>query len=292
MTQPAVTTSPEFWDVDGTPLHTLGWSVETIGDRWGVPPLVGADREYPGVSGEDFRPKTPGPRVLSLRMAILGRGPGGQHTADQVRAFNDNLWRLRELLWTPGRQVALTRRLRLTGADGQPYLHVSTGRAQLASELPLSMQARTIGRVTVELRMADPFFYGPVESVELAAGPPGVDPTVVVNRGHEVAAARHLYVDLVGPLDPGARLFFWGEDNRECSVQFRAGVPAGVTVTLDVGAFEAESSGLINGTHNQIRDIAHFGAPQWMRLTRGENRLMFVAGGTGLARVRWQPPYA
>lgn len=285
-------TTDEYWEVDGTSLHLPGWNIQTIGgSRLGVPGLRGEDRQYAYVPGEEWSPKEPSSRVLSLAMWTVGAVPEtGALDVDQRRQWNDNWNRLRKLMWQPRRQFVLTRRWLLSDEDGDPFMQTASALGQFAGGLEPSMTGRTRATFTVDIKLADPFFY----STEVAT-PINRNETVTIhNPGDYVAAHNNLVVDLVGPLTNPT--LYNLTPSPVVSVTVNDSVPSGRTLTLDVGAFTARLNevGGIGAPipTNRIGKVSHSGARRWMGLFPGDNSVRLEAdAGTGHASVRLRPPY-
>lgn len=291
--------SDEFWDLDGTSLHQYGWSVETLGGtRFGVPPLRGEDRAYAYVPGEAFRPKIPGSRVITLAMWLIGADPAtGDPTGDQRLRWNDS-WRfLRRLMWTPARQVTLTRRWYLTDPDTDtPGIVVATAEAQFQGGLEPSMTGRTRAGFTVDFKLADPFFYGPVINRQINVG----ETVTITNPGDYDATHHKFTVDLVGPLtDP---VLTNSTTEPTVWVKYAGSIPASQTVTLDIENYTAVAAAEVSipeNTTNRINNISHDGSHQWMGLLAadpyreigGNTLTLTAASGTGHAIVAFRPPY-
>lgn len=288
-------TSIEFWEVDGVSLSEEGWNVTTLGGRYNVPPLRGDNATFAYVEGQDFRPKTPDSRTLVLNMWTTGVEPySGAAGDDQMRKWNDNWHFLCQLFWTPRRELTITRRaLRTDPVTGTPSIHVHTARAHYAGGLEPTMTGRFRSTFNVELRLSDPFFYGP----EIVSGPIGRgDTDVLYNPGDYVAAGRHMYIDLVGPLTKPELVN--STPVPDVKVRYTGTIADGQTVTLDIRAFTATAA--IEEvfipedpvTRNRVGFINHSGTRYWFGLERGNNDVTLNAdAGTGHAIVRYRPPY-
>lgn len=288
-------TVDEWWEVDGTSLHLPGWNIETLGgSRFGVPNLRGEDMQYAYVPGEEFSPKEPGVRVLTLAMWMVGITPEtGDYNVDQRRQWNDNWNRLRKLLWVPHRQFTLTRRWLLSDDDGEPYIQTASALGQYAGGLEPTMTGRTRARFTVDIKLTDPFFYGTeIASDEIDRG----QVITLHNPGDYLAAHNNMSIELVGPLT--APITVWNlTTNPDVSVVFNENVPSGHIVTLDVGKFTAQINLIPPGspldyTVNRIGKVRHSGARRWMGLLPGDNSIQLTAAaGSGHAALRFRPPY-
>lgn len=277
----------EKWDVDGVSLHRLGWHVETVGGaRYDTPPMIGEDRQNAGMAGEVFTPKLPGARVLELGMWVLGADAETGGRVDDARLeWNENWDQLRSLLFTPRREVVLTRRTWRRDGTGQPHMLTVEGLAQLSEPMRPAMTGRTRARFTVALKMTHPYFYGPeISSGNITVG----QEKTVVHPGGDIACWRHAYVYFVGPLtNPRVTNAVTG---TWCGMGgLIKTVAAGETVTLDIGLYRASSH---PSGQNRIGDVANAGAPQWLHLAPGQNRLRLTAdAGTGYAVVKFRPNY-
>lgn len=275
--------SAEWWSIDGESLHQYGWSVATVGgSRYDLPARRGENIRVAYRPGALHRPKLADQRVVQLIMWLTGTDPAtGGAVADPTLRWNDSWDFLRRLVWKPdGAQVTLTRRWRLT-VDGAPTLVEASALAEIADSMAPAMTGRTRSDFTMTLLLADPYYYGGQVTTPI----PLDTPTSVVNRGHDIAAHNGVQVDLIGPLT-NPRLTN-STPNPDVWVQLDT-VPAGQTVTLDVGAFTATRS---DGA-NVINDIVHSGSRWWMGLLSGANTLTLTAdSGTGSAVLRHQPPY-
>ncbi len=296
----------EYWTIDGVSLHQHGWSVQTVGGtRYAVPPMRGANTVAAGVPGEFWLPKVVDKRVIDLPMFLIGADPATGNAVDDPRLrWNDSWAFLRQVLWNPDRQLVLGRRwLRTDPITGVPGIQYAVAAAQLINDLPSSMTGRTRSTFTAQLELAHPFFYGPAQAFSL----PINTPVSVVNAGDYTAWSKNLYVDLRGRLVTPT-VTVTTSAGAACKFTYQGTVAAGELVTLDVGAFVALATtdpalfGDITKTafspSSQPRSqrtgfIAHSGTRPWLALARGANtvRLTAAAGSTGVARLRFSPPY-
>lgn len=276
-----VNTSGEWWSLDpgdGTgevSLHQEQWSVATVGgSRYDVPPRRGDNIVLPYRPGAIHRPKTPDQRRVSLVMWVSADADDG--TGDCEQSFNDNWDELRRLVWTySGRQVRLVRRWRLSSytGTGAPLL-VADALAELAGPMELHMTGRTRADFVMDFLLADPYFFGAERRVVIPSG----STVTVVNPGHDLAAYRHVTVDLSGP----GQLTNYGPEPNVW-VRYEGTGP----VHLDVSNFLATS-----GTRSVIGKVKHSGARYWMGLlpTRGGFVNTLTASGC-TATLTYRPPY-
>jgi hypothetical protein len=269
----------EYWSLNGVSLHQFGWSVATVGgSRYDLPPRRGGNTTYAYRPGQVHRGKLADSRTITLLMWVTGTDPGtGAPTGDTTLAFNDSWDFLRRLVWKPGgAQVTLTRRWFLT-VGGVKTLVVADAQAEIADAMTPTMTGRARADFSMNLLLADPYFYGPQVSVELASG----QSATVDNPGHDLAGHAGLQVDLIGGTNP--RLTN-ATPAPPVWVQY-TGSPGG-TLTLDTGRFTANRA---SDGANLIGGVSHGGARHWMALLPGANQLSLTGGGS--AQLRFRPPY-
>ncbi len=280
---PILNSTSEYWDIDGVSLNTFAYNIATIGgSRYDLPPLRGEDSQFAHRPGSEFRPKTVDSRIISLAMWVAGIDPetGNPDPDDQTLRWNDNWNSLRRLVWTPNRQVVLTRRWRLTNPITlEPEIVVASTLAQISNTMTPQMTGRTRADFIVDFKLTDPFFYGSeITSSNIAVA----GSQVVNNIGDDAASYNHVYVDFVGPLtkprltNTTATPDVWVELSGEITG----------TVTLDVNNFTISPSSVL------LNRASHSGARSWFGLLRGNNSVSLSAdAGSGHAVVRFKPPY-
>lgn len=277
--------SEEYWSVDGVSLHQYGWSVATVGgSRYDVPTRRGENIKLAYRPGEVHRNKIVEPRVISLIMWMTGTDPANGNAADDPMVqWNDNWDYLRRLFYKPGgEQITLTRRWKLT-ISGSPTLLAADAEAELADALNPKMTGRFRNEFSVDLLLADPFFYGAQETETFALS----TPNTVTNAGHEIAAHNHMEVDFIGPLtDPRLTNATPAPD---VWVQYTGSIASGQTLRLSIPNFTATR---VSDSANLIAGISHSGTRHWMALAPGNNSLTLTASaGSGSAELRYRPPY-
>lgn len=238
---------------------------------------------YPFRNGRRFRPKKADSRVISLAMFVAGINPAtdNPHATNQSVQFNDNLNALRTLFWSPDRQLTLTRRWFKTPAS--PVLMTATALCELASTMDPQMTGRTRADLTVDLLMADPFFYGPELNSTLALNTP-----LVVNNPGDENAYVNMKIEFNGELlNPRITN---SSDTRDNFVQVSTIIQSSDKVTLDIGEFTANR--LFDGD-NVAGTVLHRGYESWFLLKPGNNTLTLTAQGasSGNAKITFKPPY-
>ncbi len=151
-------TTSTYWAIDGVSLQTYAYNIETWGgDRQAPPSLRGDNLTIPFRTGQTFLPKVPDQRTMTLAMWVQGCLPDGSAPKgiDQRAQFEANWYQLRALLWQPYRQFSLQKRV--VYPDGT--VHVATAQAQYAGGLNPTMSGTLRAEFTVDLILADPYFY-------------------------------------------------------------------------------------------------------------------------------------
>ena len=231
--------------------------------------------------------------------------------ADQILAFNNNFAQLRSLFWTQGNLGSalgfLTRRWYLT-QNGVTGIVAATAQAEIAGTMQPTMAGRTKADFTVDLLLADPYFYGaPLSTVVPANGAV----SQITNLGDGAIGfgqapgngGQAFTITLTGPLTLPLTL-----SNVSAGVSVTLGtgslaggsisnnvLPAGHFITLDVLSYTAyDDTGF-----SCLGRVAHAGARPWMLLlplgANGfVNQLVLTTGSggdTGRAALSYSPPY-
>jgi hypothetical protein len=272
-----VSTTIEYWDVNGTSLNTLAWNIQTLQGRARVPILRGDDIDIPYRAGQVWRQKFPGPRVLTLAMWVLGCRPDGTVPSISARAqFNENRDALLRLFYSPDAQITLTKRWQMSSG-----LLVASAKAELVGDMDPGMLGSDGAQFVVDLKLADPYFYAPssVFNLTLATGT-----AVLNNPGHDRIRKGTLRFN--GPLtnprltNTTAAPDIWA--------QYTGVIAGGNWVELDLDLFTAVNQ----ASTSVLSAITHDGARKWMELLVGNNSLTLSAdAGSGNIAFTTQAPY-
>lgn len=275
------TSSSEFWDVDGVPLNTYCWAIKSFGgSRKGLPPLRGDNKLIPGREGRSFRPKVADSRVVTLAMWVTGADPNTDQasTYSQVTQWNDNFNYLRNLFWTPGREVTLTRREWQNPMN--PELVVASAKAQIAGPLEPNMTGRTRADFAVDLLLADPFFYGS----EVSFTVPLNTSVAFNNPGDSKTSLMPFTITWVGSLTSPKLT----NQTNGVWTQVNTMIPANTNITTDVRNYKATRS---YDLASMNAAITQGGSKQWMNLEPGGNELYLSGSGSGAAIIKFSPAY-
>lgn len=276
MTNPS--TVGEDWLVDGTSLMTYAYNIATLTGRERLPPKVGDNIRIPYRNGRIWKPKTYDQQVITLGMWVIGCDVTGHVPVNSRGQFNSNLRALRKLFAPTGRQLQLQRVMQyLTGVE------THTAQGECSGQMDMTASTIRAGSLSVDITMADPWWYGPQIITTLAAGT-----TTIASPGDVEATAMTIL--FTGPLT-NPRL-----TNQSLSpvvnITYLGSIASGQTVTLDCTAFTA----LNQVSTSVIGSITHSGSLRWMLLEPGNNTMVLdnAAGGgvgAGSCTVTFSPPY-
>jgi hypothetical protein len=278
----------EFWSADGVSLQTFARNISTWGgDKEAPPRLRGEDIQIAYRPGRQWTPKLPDSRRLGLKGWVIAANPDGDVYGDDL-LLRQNWRQLRALLWRDGgEQFDLTKRWYDEDAD---LIRVATARAEFISGLEPRMTGPRRAEWDVDLNLADPFFYGTEETIELSidAVSPNPGPSVEIPiLGN--ATTLKVHVDLVGPLTD-AKITVT-DLTPQPYVRY-LDLPDGSVATLDVDRFRViETDGALTDLFT-IGKVVHDGDVFWLPLKPGTRTLVLTAtAGTGTATIRYQPAW-
>lgn len=151
-------------------LQTLAVNLESWGDsRQSVPPVRGKNVVIPHLPGEQYTPKMPDSRVITLAGWVRGvNDDGSAETNGPEIGFRQNWAQLKSLLFNRGEQFTLTKQF----YDGAGTLRTASALVECAGGLQPSMIGRNGARFTVDLLMADPFFYSTPQTFACSTATP------------------------------------------------------------------------------------------------------------------------
>lgn len=281
MTNPS-TTGEDFL-VDGTSLMTYAYAIQTLAGRERLPPKIGDNIRIPYRHGRIWKPKTYDQQLITLGMWVRGVTTAGVVPSQGERAqFNTNLRSLKRLFGPTGRQLALQRTmLYVTGMETHNAQgEVASGAASAANEMDLVPATIRFGTFTVDIVMADPWWYGPQQVITM--------PATINNPGD--VEATNLLLAFNGPLTNP--MLTNTSVSPNIAVWYTGTIPTGQSVNLDTSAFTAK-----DGAGNSIiGGVSHIGSLRWMLLEPGNNVITLTnqAGGsvgTGSVSLTYSPPY-
>lgn len=261
------------WAIDGTPFSDFAWDARRI-DSSVAPPLRGTDRKFSGVPGATFNGRVADSYTITMGMWIMGQDGGGPGRAAWIEEHERRMRLLRRLLRPDnGREFALTK----TWSDDLG-VHVATAMGTCDEELKIAHRGPYQSKLTFDVNLADPFFYGS----EIAIPVPKDTPTTVTNNGDEPTLS--LVLEFAGQLTNP--LLTNSTPAPDVWVKAGTSVAVGDTVTLDV---EETTARRTSDGANLIGAITHSGARAWMGLLRGDNTITLTADvGAGSATLRFR----
>jgi hypothetical protein len=273
-----VNSTDTYLSVDDQSLQNYAYNIVTWGgDREAPPGLRGSDIEIPYQPGATWAPKVVGSRTITMSMWVIGANDDGSAPATGSRRalFEKNFKALRKLLWTPERQIRLTKRFRLFGSS---TVISATALAQFAGGINPVMGGTASARFTVDLNLADPYFYGSQKTVNLAA-------SQVLNI---LGDANTRDIELV---IAGSRQNVIVRNNTlDLEVRYNSSLLTGATATLKVKDYTALTSpGSGQPAFKSVGFVRHSGNPSWLLLRPGDNNITATSqSGTGAVTMRYR----
>lgn len=263
-----------YWTVDGISLQTYAMNLETLDGRSTIPELRGNDITIPHRPGEVWVPKQPNSRVITLAGWVRGTNDNGVIPVGGAKNQFDDNWRaLQRLLFTPGRQFLLKKKFYSAGV-----LREARALAEFAGGLEPSMIGRTAARFTVNIKLADPYFYDDTPTtINLSNGSniiPATGDYTTTNISFSILGARtqpeitHVNMGLI--------------------LKYNDALLSGDYT--DINAYEYKSETYAGGTmFNSEGKIVHTGAPYWFALRPGGNTINLTSSfGTGAVSLTYR----
>lgn len=289
---PAGVTTEEYWDVDGVPLNTMAYNIETIEGREGIPPKRGENIAIGTHRGRQWVQKPPDQRPLTLGMWVVGSDNKRERFDGSRARFKANFAFLKRLFGVTDRLLTITRRERRP--DGVLVLQAD---AEVVGTMDLSARGPAAGKFSVDLIMPDPYWYGPaVTDVSSAVSPasgvvfpivfpvvfgtPGNPGTVTVENKGDVDALP--LIRLHGPLENWDVILI-GSGKR---LSFSGPLAEGEFLEVDTSARTVK----LGGTSSRYGWLSL--DSEWFTLPPGRNTLRVTTQtGTGRMEVSFRPPY-
>lgn len=297
-------TTVEYWDWNGVTLNSPYWNITTFGgSRQDLPLLRGQNYAIAYRTGQMWRQKMFDQRTVSLAMWTAGINQTTQiPSANQSLDFTTNFYNLRTLFAGQGVGGSLLGKLTRRWQEyvaGVPTLLTAAAYAEIAGNMSPTMSGRTRADFTVDLLLADPYFYGPVVTSPLVIGTPYTlyNPgDAVIGYGQSAGTGGVPFkITLTGPLTNPTLT----NTTAGVSCTLNATIPSGTVVTLDVLAYTAIDQ---SGNATWLGNMSHKGARPWMVLvpvslpsnTLGAQTMTLTTtsgSDTGSASLSWQPGY-
>lgn len=253
----------EQWSIDGIPLSTWAYNIESIGGRQGIPPMAGNNIAVPFRRGELWRPKLPAPRTLSLGMWVRSSDAEGvtPKTAIGRRAqFNENLRTLRNIFYNSERELVLTKNVRYLNG-----IQAYATKVECLSTLDPTMAGPNFGRLVVDLKMADPYWTsGPISKLFTYGSIP-----TITNPGDDISTKIFIDFRNISTVAPGTGITVTNTSTTP-NISFTIPAPAyNVVWTMDVENFSLIRAG--DDTVNYQSTVSRSGSAFWMELKKGVN---------------------
>ena len=190
-----------------------------------------------------------------------------------VQAAKNNWRALRKLLWTPRRQVSLTRRW----YDENGVLQTATALAQYSGGMEPDVGAGgSRMEFSVDLFLADPFFYGAEVTETLTR----TTQTKTILGDWSSVKSR---IELAGSQGP-TTLTVNGAYAH--GVTYGTTVASGATAILDIENFTAK-----DGANGKTGSVSHSGHKYWFEPDPGPQSITVSGTGTGTVKYIYQPAW-
>lgn len=264
----------ETWSFNGLALSQPYWNISSFGgSRFALPTLRGQNYAVPYRAGQAQRAKFPDQRTLTLAMWVDGANGSPVDSyppADQRLAFNNAFQALRQAIFQLGANGSAQGQLERQWyiKQGTAKLVAATAMAEFAGSMEPAMNSRVNAAFSVDFLLADPFFYGALQTVAVTTSG-----GTITGLGEGVAGIGF----------PSAVNSFTVAITAACTVtNTTAGVaftfnPVGsptYPVTLDILNYTAvDSAGA-----NWIAAVSHTGSRTWMVILPGSNAITNSAG--------------
>jgi len=255
-------TTQTYWDINGTPLNTYAFNVSTLGGgRLSVPDYRGSNVEVPYRRGEVYLPKIADKRDITLAMWVSAMDDDGNppSSGNIEAAWQANFDKLRRLFWTETQELVLTKRF---WRDGDVV--AASANVEYLRGLEPTMDAPGLGKMTINLNMADPFFYGDPVEIEMEDG----DTETITALGD--AVTYNITLDM----DAGAEL-----------VNLTPSPDLSVSVSVDA-QLDVRNKKVNNLATPAL--VTTVGSDQWFKIFPGSNSL---ACNNGDVTVTYRPAY-
>jgi hypothetical protein len=259
------------WYIDGVPLNTLAWNIETRGGTNKPPSRRGSNVTVPYRPGQRFVEKTPDSRTVPLKMWVRGCGQDGEIPAGFTAArsqYDQNLSDLQRLFIRDG-QVPVTKKFYESGV-----VRSATALCEFSDGFDTSMIGRTASRFSIDLLLADPYFYDDdYTQFNLVDG----DNTIVL-PGH--AKTNNILLTIQGSRNNT----IVRNTTLDQQVQYTGSLSSTQSAVIDVLNFTSVTNpGGANPTYDSESLVSHEGAPMWLALSPGENIInLSSTSGAGL----------
>ena len=254
----------ENWSFNGFALTSRGkWDVEAVIEGIGIPKFRGSDLQVPFQHGKRWIKKRFDRRKVVLSMWIKG--------TDRVD-LDDNIDDFLKAISNPGLHT-LTRTLR----SGE----IRQTQAELCSEINFVRKNPGYAKFALELELADPFFYGLVETTDTKMVTS--TPFIWTHTNEGSAPSTAMVITLEGPLsNPIIR-----NQNNGVWLQYLGAIASGESVVIDTKFYTC-----LQGDENRISIVKHGGDAYWMILNAGNNSMELESDTTGgRVTLEYYPAY-
>lgn len=270
-------TDATFWEIDNNSLQTLAKNIETRGGNLTAPPnFRGSDTTVPYRAGQVWNEKTPDSRTLSFKMWVRGCDDNGNIPADGTAGraqYDKNMSQLLRLFWQEGRQYSLRKRF----YDDSGILRSASALGEYASGFDASMIGRNASRLSIDVRLANPYFYDDnYTTFNLVNG----DNTIIL-PGH--ARTANILVNIAGARTNTVVL----NKTLNQSVEYHDTLGTGANNVINILNFTSTTTPSGMAAYDSEAMVRHTGSRMWLQLAPGTNIInLSSSSGTGLVSLQ------
>jgi hypothetical protein len=233
----------------------------------------------PYQTGQTYVSKVPDSRTITLNMWVTGANSDGSipRNPSALANFQANLNSLQNLFWNIRGQMQLSQVMMYPDTT----LHTVTAMAEYVGGLQPSMQGNSAAIFSVDLLLADPFFYGSAISQTLANSGTTTFTVLGDDRTEAITVnANGAWNNLrVQNATPSNQPYF----------QYNYAAGSGDVIAVDVANFKVTHT--VGGIAGQAAGrISHGADPFWLYLNPGSQSVAVSASGTGTSiNLAYQP---
>lgn len=266
---PTLLTTSEYWSVTDAagvdiPLSTPAWNLATWGeDRQAPPEYRGDNIVIPFIPGESYVPKVANSQVKQLYGWVIGESDTGVavSSSQKKQRMHDNWAKVRALFARQG-QFTITKRW----VDSTGVMRTATALAEFMGGLKPTPFGPSGLRFTVDIKLADPYFYGPSVNIAFNTGTGTYNPTIlgdVSTRKISIAAT------IGGSAVTNPRIDV-STTNPACYWYLSRVMGGATTFTVDFDDQIALATAV-----NLAPNVIHSGFVEWLEINPGAATIVF-----------------
>lgn len=277
----------EYWDVDGQSLQTYAFNIQSWGgDRQAPPSFRGSNVVIPGMPGRIATERQVDSRVITLGMWVVGATEDGNAPEGGSRRseFERNWDKLTALLWTPRRMITLTKRFRRFGSD---TVIVASAKGRFAGGLAPTMNGTTRALFTVDIELADPYFYGAEVALPAFTGVSSSQDVTVLGDDRTTAVMVEISGNRVN-----TKIKVTNPSGEVQTLNYTYSLGSTDKASIDVKNFSARTTPGSGSSFPSGGLISHTGGTFWLALDPGISKVEVTStSGAGNVVIKYKPVF-